>query len=76
MRCVSTLALLLLFALAAFGQDGSITGTITDPQGGVTPNASIDVKSVDTGTVFHGGASGSGNYVGLSARISEDRCFH
>ncbi len=63
MRCLSVIAFLLLFALAAFGQDGSITGTITDPQGGVTPNASIDVKSVDNGTVFHGGTSGSGNYV-------------
>ena len=65
MRCVGTLAFLLLFALAAFGQSdqGSITGTITDPQGGVTPNASIDAKNVDNGTVFHGGTSGSGNYV-------------
>jgi hypothetical protein len=64
-RCVSAIALLFLFALAAFGQGdlGSITGTITDPQGGVIPNASVDVKNVDTGTVFHGGASGSGNYV-------------
>ncbi len=63
MRCVSVIALVLLFALAAFGQDGSITGTITDPQGGVTPNASIDARNVDTGAVFHGGTSGSGNYV-------------
>ena len=65
MRCVSTLAFLLLFALAAFGQSdlGSITGTITDPQGAVTPNASIDIKNVDNGTVFHSGTSGSGNYV-------------
>ena len=63
MRCLSTLAFLLLFALAAFGQDGSITGTITDPQGAVTPNASIDAKNADTGTVYHGGASGTGNYV-------------
>src|SRR5580698_1095173 len=64
-RCVSAIALMLLFALAAFGQSdlGSITGTITDPQGGVTPNASIDVKNVDNGTLFHGGTSGSGNYV-------------
>ena len=64
-RCVSVIAFLLLFALAAFGQSdqGSITGTITDPQGAVTPNASIDIKNVDNGTVFHGGTSGSGNYV-------------
>ena len=64
-RSVSVVACLLLCALAVFGQGnrGSITGTITDPQGGVTPNASIDVKNMDTGEVFHGGASSTGNFV-------------
>jgi len=64
-RCVRALACLLLFALALFGQgdQGSITGTITDPQGAATPNASIDVKNAETGQVFHGGASSTGNYV-------------
>lgn len=64
-RCLTVLACLLLFALGAFGQGnrGSITGTITDPQGGVTPNAVIDVKNVDTGELFHGGTSSTGNYV-------------
>ncbi len=64
-RCVSAIACVLLFALAAFGQGdrGSITGTITDPQGAATTNASIDVKNVATGEVFHGGTSGTGNYV-------------
>jgi hypothetical protein len=64
-RSVSVIAFLLLFALAAFGQGdrGSITGTITDPSGGVAPNASIDVRNSDTGAVFHGGTSGTGNYV-------------
>jgi hypothetical protein len=63
MRCVSAVACLLLFALAAFGQDGSITGTISDPQGLASANASIDAKNIDTGAVFHGGASSTGNYV-------------
>jgi hypothetical protein len=56
---------MLLFALAAFGQggQGSITGSITDPQGAASPNASIDIKNVETGQVFHGGASSTGNYV-------------
>src|ERR1700684_2149680 len=64
-RCFSAIACLLLFALAAFGQGnrGSITGTITDPQGGVAPNSAIDVKNVDTGELFRGRTSSTGNYV-------------
>jgi hypothetical protein len=63
--CFSAIACLLLFALNGFSQGelGSITGTITDPQGGATPNATIDVRNVDTGEVFHGGTSSTGNYV-------------
>ena len=65
MRCLTALACLLLFALAAYGQggNGSITGTITDSSGAVAPNVSIDVKNTDTGAVFHGGTSSTGNYV-------------
>src|ERR1700749_863004 len=65
MRCLTPLAFLILFAFAAFGQGnrGSITGTITDPQGGGTPNAAIDVKNADTGALFHGVSSTTGNYV-------------
>ena len=64
-RGVSIIGCLLLSALATFGQgnQGSITGTITDPQGAATPNASIDAKNQDTGEVFHGGTSSTGNYV-------------
>ncbi|HEY6339947.1 MAG TPA: TonB-dependent receptor [Bryobacteraceae bacterium] len=64
-RCVSAIACLVLSALAAFGQGelGSITGSITDPQGSATPNAAIDVRNVDTGAVSHGGTSSTGNYV-------------
>ncbi len=65
MRLWGVFAWLFVFGLAAFGQSdqGSITGTITDPQGGVTPNASIDARNVDTGAIFHGGTSSTGNYV-------------
>ena len=65
MRCLTALACLLLFALAAYGQgdNGSITGTITDATGAVAPGVSIDVKNSDTGAVFHGGTSNTGNYV-------------
>jgi hypothetical protein len=65
MRCLTALACLLLFALAAFGQggNGSITGTITDASGAVIPNVSIEVKNSDTGAVFNSGTSTTGNYV-------------
>jgi len=59
--------LLCVFALAAvaFGQTniGSITGAISDPAGAVVPGAVIEVKNVDTGAVYQGGASATGNYV-------------
>ena len=64
-RFAGLIACMIVLALAAYGQGnrGSITGTITDPQGGVAPNAALDVKNMDTGEVFHGGTSGTGNYV-------------
>lgn len=65
LRCLTALACLPLFVLAAYGQAGSgtITGTITDSSGAAAANVSIDVKNSDTGAVFHGGTSNTGNYV-------------
>src|SRR5690242_14687147 len=65
MRLLAALACLLLAALAAFGQggNGSITGTITDSSGAVVPAVSIEVKNSETGAVFNGGTSNTGNYV-------------
>jgi hypothetical protein len=64
MRHVVAAVCLSLCALAAFGQTdrGTITGTITDPAGAVVPNAPIEVKNVDTGAVYPGATSGTGNY--------------
>jgi hypothetical protein len=64
-RCLMALVCLLLAALAAYGQgaNGSITGTITDSSGAVVPNVSIEVKNTETGAVFNGGTSNTGNYV-------------
>jgi hypothetical protein len=62
-RVLTALALLLLFAFAAYGQEGSITGTIKDPSGAAVVSVSIDAKNVETGAVYHGGASNTGNYV-------------
>ncbi|MBZ5576881.1 MAG: TonB-dependent receptor [Acidobacteriia bacterium] len=43
--------------------NGTITGTISDPAGAVVPGAAIQVKNTDTGAVFAGGTSATGNYV-------------
>lgn len=53
----------LIVAAAAFGQSdhGTITGTISDPAGAVVQGARIEVKNMDTGTVFQGGTSATGN---------------
>ena len=44
-------ALLLGLTLSAFGQEraGSIEGTITDPQGGVVPGASVTITGINVG---------------------------
>jgi hypothetical protein len=62
-RLVSALVFLNLFALAAFGQTGSITGTINDPSGAAVATGSIAAKNTETGAVFQSGASSTGNYV-------------
>ncbi|MBZ5579686.1 MAG: TonB-dependent receptor [Acidobacteriia bacterium] len=49
----------------AFAQSnqGTITGTISDPAGAVVAGAAIQVKNMETGVVSSGGTSASGNYV-------------
>jgi len=51
-------------SVAAFAQSdrGTITGTISDPAGAVIANAMVEARNVDTGTVYQGGSSGTGNY--------------
>jgi len=50
-------------ALLAQSNQGTITGTISDPAGAVVPGAAIEVKNMDTGVISRGGASATGNYV-------------
>jgi hypothetical protein len=44
------------------GASGSISGTVTDPSGGVIPNASIVVREVDKGIQLSGVADSSGRF--------------
>ncbi|HTA43117.1 MAG TPA: TonB-dependent receptor [Bryobacteraceae bacterium] len=53
-----------VFASLAFAQSdrGTITGTVTDPAGAAVPNAPVQVKNSDTGVVYDGATSNTGNY--------------
>ena len=63
----------LFISFAAFAQTdrGSITGTITDSTGAVVPNAPVEVKNQDTGTVYKGGASATGNFIVANLPVAQ-----
>jgi hypothetical protein len=65
MRSRLAAAIVILAGAVAFAQSnqGTITGTISDPGGAVIPAAQIEVRNTDTGVVFSGGTSSTGNYV-------------
>jgi carboxypeptidase family protein len=60
-----TTAFLFLMGATAFAQSnqGTITGTISDPTGAVIPAAQIEARNSETGVVYRGGSSNTGNYV-------------
>ncbi|PWU03078.1 MAG: hypothetical protein C5B51_19680 [Terriglobia bacterium] len=61
---LTTLFVFLAGAIAfAQSNQGTITGTISDPAGAVIPSAVIEAKNADTGVVYQGGTSNTGNYV-------------
>jgi len=67
-RSLLTLSLLSIFALvpaSSYGQTttGTISGTITDPNGAVIANARISVKNVQTGIEQATRSNASGNYI-------------
>src|SRR5258708_14902031 len=51
-------------AVALFAQSdrGAITGTVSDPAGAVIPGAPISARNVETGVVYDGATSTTGNY--------------
>src|SRR4051794_7155333 len=53
---------LFLLASMAFSQSdrGSITGTVSDPAGGVVPAAAIEARNVETGVMYNGATSATG----------------
>ena len=50
--------------LTAFGQgvNGTITGTVTDPSGSVVAAAAVEATNVDTGALYTGASTNTGNY--------------
>src|SRR5829696_7498411 len=47
---------------AAFAQQASIAGTVTDPSGGVLPGVTITIVHEDTGNTFEGVTDGQGQF--------------
>jgi len=64
MRIVWVFVCLLLAVPAAFGQagTGTITGTVIDPAGAVIAGATIEVKNSQTGVVYPGVSTNTGNF--------------
>src|ERR1017187_598346 len=67
-RCRPVLLLtvfVLAFTTIAFAQRdmGTITGTITDAQGGVVPNAKITITEVETGLKYEVQSGSDGTYI-------------
>jgi hypothetical protein len=48
--------------LVAQSDRGTITGTVSDPAGAVVANAAIQTRHVETGTVYEGASSETGNF--------------
>jgi hypothetical protein len=64
-RLSKLIAGIVITAAATFAQSnqGTITGTISDPAGAVVPAAVIQIRNAETGVVYQGGTSNTGNYV-------------
>ena len=61
---LGSLCLLAFEGIAVAQTDrGTLTGVISDQTGAVVPNAAMEVKNADSGAVFQGGTSATGNYV-------------
>src|SRR5688572_11400085 len=64
-RQIMPILMLIVVAASAFAQStvtGGITGTVTDPQGGVVPNATVTVTSIATNAVTTVTTSNDGGY--------------
>src|ERR1700681_1534490 len=62
--CIAALSMLLAFCTPFIGQvlKGSISGTITDPNGAVVPGAQVKATHVESGQVFTTTSDNSGSF--------------
>src|SRR5579872_5970513 len=62
LRAMAAVAWVLAFCIPLMGQvvKGSISGTVTDPQNAVVPNAQVKANNIDTGAVFNTVTDNSG----------------
>jgi protocatechuate 3,4-dioxygenase beta subunit len=62
--CCMLLGLVLLVSPVLWSQEakGTITGTVTDPQGALVPGAKVEVKNLGTNMVTSTVTSGAGVY--------------
>jgi hypothetical protein len=63
-RCRLTVLCFFLICTALLGQSnrGTITGTVSDPAGAVVASAAIEGRNTETGVVYSGATSTTGNY--------------
>src|SRR5580698_9635599 len=59
---VASVLFLAAGAILAQSDRATITGTVTDPTGAVVANAPIQAKHIETGVVYPGATSTTGNY--------------
>src|SRR5882672_3945156 len=62
MRQIPATLVILLFPLAAYAQEASLSGTITDQTGGVLPGVTITATHVETGNTFVGVTDDRGGF--------------
>ena len=65
--CLATIFLCL--AAFAFGQSATVTGTVTDPSGAVIGNAPVELKNTETGQIYSGASTATGNYTILQLPV-------
>ena len=61
-QLVSMCLLVSAAVVLAQSDRGTITGTVADPAGAVVANAPIQARNTETGAVFQGASSATGNY--------------